>query len=130
MDEAEPLLLPVVALAEMTQSLIGAYAQASGDANPIHADREAARRIGFPDVPAHGMLVMGMAGRAFAEWFPGRTLRLWQASFVEPVLPGERLHVRGCCGAESLQPGNEIRGRMTVVNDSGRTKLSGLFVLI
>ncbi|MDR2307970.1 MAG: MaoC family dehydratase [Paucimonas sp.] len=34
------------------------WASLSGDRNPIHFDREAARRMAAPDVVAHGMLVL------------------------------------------------------------------------
>ena len=38
-----------------------AYADASGDQNPIHQDAEFARSVGLDDVIAHGMWTMGAA---------------------------------------------------------------------
>jgi acyl dehydratase len=45
-----------------------AYAEASGDANPIHLDDAFARSVGLPGVIAHGMYTMALAGRALATW--------------------------------------------------------------
>ena len=36
-----------------------AYANASGDQNPIHQDEAFAKSVGLPDVIAHGMWTMG-----------------------------------------------------------------------
>ena len=44
------------------------YAGASGDFNVIHWNERIARTVGLPDVIAHGMLTMALAGRFLAEW--------------------------------------------------------------
>ena len=44
------------------------YAGASGDFNVIHWNERIARAVGLPDVIAHGMLTMALAGRFLAEW--------------------------------------------------------------
>ncbi|MFK5582641.1 MULTISPECIES: MaoC/PaaZ C-terminal domain-containing protein [unclassified Serinicoccus] len=54
-----------------------AYAEASGDRNPIHQDAEVARAVGLPDVIAHGMWTMGAALELVTEYVggdPGRIL--------------------------------------------------------
>ena len=45
-----------------------AYANASGDQNPIHQDEEFAKSVGLPDVIAHGMWTMGAASSVVADW--------------------------------------------------------------
>ncbi len=45
-----------------------AYANASGDQNPIHQDEEFAKSVGLPDVIAHGMLTMGRAIQVVTNW--------------------------------------------------------------
>ncbi|MCY0870202.1 MAG: MaoC/PaaZ C-terminal domain-containing protein [Firmicutes bacterium] len=47
----------------VTLEHLRAYADASGDDNPIHTDEEAARGFGLPGVIAHGMLTMGWMSR-------------------------------------------------------------------
>ena len=44
------------------------YAGASGDFNPIHWNERTATSVGLPNVIAHGMLTMALAGRFLAEW--------------------------------------------------------------
>ena len=44
------------------------YAGASGDFNPIHWNERIAKSVGLPDVIAHGMFTMALAGRFLAEW--------------------------------------------------------------
>lgn len=51
---------PVVRV--VTQQRIDAYADASGDHNPIHVDPEFARATPFDGTIAHGMLVLALIG--------------------------------------------------------------------
>lgn len=61
-DELPPLHVTV------TRSDLVRYAGASGDFNPIHWNERVAREVGLPDVIAHGMLTMALAGRLVTEW--------------------------------------------------------------
>jgi acyl dehydratase len=45
-----------------------AYANASGDDNPIHQDEDFAKSVGLPDVIAHGMHTMAKVGQFVTEW--------------------------------------------------------------
>lgn len=47
---------------------LAAYAQASGDHNPIHLSADAAAVAGLPDVIAHGMLTMALTGALATAW--------------------------------------------------------------
>ena len=69
---------------------IGAYAEASGDHNPIHLDDAFARSVGLPGVIAHGMLQMGIAGVVAAEAAGGPDkLRRLFCRFAGMVAPGD-----------------------------------------
>ena len=59
--------LPALDLA-FTRADLVAYANASGDQNPIHQDEEFAKSVGLPDVIAHGMLTMGRAIQVVTNW--------------------------------------------------------------
>ena len=74
----------------VTRGALVAYAQASGDPNPIHQDPEVARSVGLPDVIAHGMFTLALAARYVDEQLgePGRIAELG-AKFTKPVVVPE-----------------------------------------
>jgi acyl dehydratase len=75
-----------------TRELIAAYAEASGDLNPIHLDDDFARRVGLPGVIAHGLLQMGLLARVAAEAAGGPSrLRKLSCRFAGMVAPGDRV---------------------------------------
>lgn len=75
-----------------TEEQIAAYAEASGDLNPIHLDDEFARKVGLPGVIAHGMLQMALLARVAGEH--GRLRRL-SCRFAGMVRPGDTVTFRG-----------------------------------
>jgi acyl dehydratase len=70
----------------VTRADLVAYAEASGDHNPIHQDDEVARSVGLPGVIAHGMYTMALAARAVADWYPGAELVSFGCKFTAPVV--------------------------------------------
>ncbi len=70
------------------------YADASGDANPIHVDDAAAKAVGLPGVILHGMCTMALCGRGVVdELAAGDPTRLHRLAvrFYRPVFPGNDL---------------------------------------
>src|SRR3954454_24568095 len=70
------------------------YAAASGDANPIHVDDEAAKAVGLPGVILHGMCTMAICGRDITGQLAGgdpTRLRRLAVRFYRPVFPGNDL---------------------------------------
>ncbi len=63
------------------------YCGASGDFNVIHWNERAATSVGLPDVIAHGMLTMAVAGRVVTDWAgdPG-ALTSYRVRFSRPVV--------------------------------------------
>ncbi len=47
---------------------VKAYADASGDQNPLHQDDNFARSVGFPGIIAHGMFTMAHLSSALTRW--------------------------------------------------------------
>lgn len=56
----------------LTRERLRAYADASGDHNPIHQDDAVATSVGLPGVIAHGMLTMGIAVQPVVDWLDGQ----------------------------------------------------------
>ena len=80
----------------VTRGDVRAYADASGDHNPLHQDDEVARAAGFPRVIAHGMLTMGHLASSVLAWTgEGSTLLRMRVTFRAPVLVGETIVAGG-----------------------------------
>jgi acyl dehydratase len=83
----------------ITRETLVAYADASGDQNPIHQDEAFAKSVGLPDVIAHGMFTMGAAGSVVEAWAGdgGRVVE-FGTRFTKPVVvpqSGGELEVSG-----------------------------------
>jgi acyl dehydratase len=71
----------------INRALLKAYADASGDQNPIHQNEEFALSVGLPNVISHGMLTMALAGKYVTEWAGGSAnVREFSARFIKPVI--------------------------------------------
>ena len=69
------------------RALLKAYADASGDQNPIHQNEEFAISVGLPNVIAHGMLTMALVGKYVSDWAGGAAaIKEFSARFVKPVI--------------------------------------------
>lgn len=80
----------------VTREQIKAYADASGDDNPIHQDEEYARAQGAPTVFAMGMLNAGYLAHAVSDWFGGpQHLRRFKVRFTTRVWPGDEVVCTG-----------------------------------
>ena len=72
---------------EVNRELLKQYADASGDQNPIHQDETFAKSVGLPDVIAHGMLTMALAGKYISDWAGGpQSVKEFSARFTKPVI--------------------------------------------
>ena len=71
----------------LDRTLLKAYADASGDQNPIHQNEEFAISVGLPNVIAHGMLTMALVGTFISEWAGGSAqIKEFSARFIKPVI--------------------------------------------
>ncbi len=69
------------------RAMLKAYADASGDQNPIHQNEEFALSVGLPNVIAHGMLTMALVGKYVTDWAGGAAaVKEYSARFIKPVI--------------------------------------------
>lgn len=72
---------------EVDRALLKAYADASGDQNPIHQSEDFAISVGLPNVIAHGMLTMALVGKFVTDWAGGSAnVKVFSARFIKPVI--------------------------------------------
>ena len=71
---------------KINRQLLIAYADSSGDQNPIHHDETFAKSVGLPDVIAHGMLTMALAGKYLSAIAGSEKVISFSAKFIKPVV--------------------------------------------
>ncbi len=81
----------------VTQDRVNAYAEASGDHNPIHIDEAYAATTRFGTRIAHGMLSLALVTEMLAiefpnTWHSGGKLKV---RFTAPIFPGETVTTYG-----------------------------------
>jgi 3-hydroxybutyryl-CoA dehydratase len=77
----------------MTESLVNAYAELTGDFSPVHVDEAAAKQTRFGTRIAHGMLSAGFLSAVIGMDLPGPgTIWVAQAlKFKQPVKLGDTI---------------------------------------
>ncbi len=83
---------------EISQEMINAYADVSGDFNPLHVDPVFAAKSRFGGTIAHGHIAVSWLCEMLTRWKPAAFLRggrLLDVRFVAPIRPGDKLEVKG-----------------------------------
>jgi acyl dehydratase len=106
------------------------YCGASGDHNPIHVDLDFAKKAGFNDVFAHGILVMAYLGQALTDAVAPGALRSFSTRFSAITQLGAQLTCEGNV-VELLEADGEKRARLslTAKDEKGEVKLAGEAVI-
>jgi acyl dehydratase len=111
----------------VTQEQIDAYADVSGDHNPIHINPEAARAVGLDGTIAHGMLNMAFVGQMLTDWLsrqptgPGWVSRL-RVRFQAMVRPNDTVD---CYGRLTDRRGTVQALDVWITNQQGEKVISG-----
>ena len=102
---------------------VKAYAEAGGDANPLHQDEAVARAAGFPGIVAHGMFTMGHLAACIAEWAGGpERVRRLTSQFRAPVFMGEEIVAGGRVTSVDAERGVAVIECWVTVERDGRTE--------
>lgn len=91
-DDTLPILTRSI-----TQEMINAYAEATGDFNPIHVDPEYSRTGPFGRTIAHGLMTLAFVAQMLNEWSDGQFDACGEIdiAFVGPVFVGDTVEVAG-----------------------------------
>jgi len=120
---AIPALRRSVSRAELVR-----YAEATGDANPIHQDHDAAREAGLPGVVAHGLLLAAWFCQAAARFRPGQhPLQSARVRFRRPLRPGVAAAVTGRVAAVGAA-GADLELALGVLGDEAPLATAGVRV--
>ncbi|MEK8049503.1 MaoC family dehydratase [Ideonella sp. DXS22W] len=118
--------LPAFTTEPVSRLTLALYCGASGDHNPIHVDIDFAKRAGYPDVFAHGMLSMAYLSRLLTNWVPQQRLREYGVRFTAITQVGDAITCSGTV-TELFEQAGECRARLELktVNQAGQVKLVG-----
>ncbi|HBB88882.1 MAG TPA: enoyl-CoA hydratase [Blastocatellia bacterium] len=116
---------------EITDADIRAFAELSGDFNPVHLDDEFARTTRFGRRIAHGMLGASLISTVLGTKLPGQgAIYLSQTlQFLAPVFPGDT--VTASVTVKKIKEGKPIVTLETVCeNQRGETLIRGEAVVL
>ena len=111
---------------KITEADIQAFAEVTGDHNPIHLDDEFAKSTRFGRRIAHGMLTASLISSVLANKLPGEgSVYLGQSlQFVTPVFPGDEVTAR--VTVKQIRDDKPILKLETIcVNQHGETVIRG-----
>ncbi len=101
----------------------------SGDRNPLHADPELAKRVGFPVPILHGLCTYGTACRAVLQTickYDHTRIASFDVRFSRPVYPGEAIATDMWVDGDTVSFRCRLPGRDDVmVINNGRCALRG-----
>ena len=114
----------------VTMDDVRAFAEVTGDDNPIHVDEEAGRASRFGRPVVHGAYVLGLASKVLGRDFPGpgSIAVSLGAKFLRPVPVGEEVTVEVKVAGKIEQHGH-IKIRMYAYV-GGKMVLGGEAVVI
>ena len=118
--------LPTLQLPPVRRFDLAMFAGSSGDHNPIHIDLDFAKKAGYPDVFAQGMLSMAWLGRLMTNWAPQTRLRSLSGRFTNMT---HLQDVITCSGkvTEIFEANGERRARVAIqtANQEGKVTIGG-----
>lgn len=116
---------------KITDADIHAFAELTGDHNPVHLDDDFARGTRFKRRIAHGMLSASLISALLANKLPGRgAVYLSQTlKFVAPVFPGDTVTARAT--VTNIRAGKPIVTLETIcLNQNDETLIKGEAVVL
>jgi acyl dehydratase len=120
-DEIPKLVLPPI-----SRHQLALYCGGSGDHNPIHVDIDFARKFGFKDVFAHGMLSMAFLGRLVTSWVPQKQVRGLGTRFTSITWVGDVITVSGKVTGKREANGEKLVDlEVKCTNQNGQDTLQG-----
>lgn len=111
---------------KLTRTDLVRYAGASGDFNPMHTDEVAATAAGLPSVFGHGMLSMGILGKALTDYAGVGNLATYAVRFTKQTWPDEVLTTTITVTAKRDEDGQKLLDlSCSLSNQDGQTKVEG-----
>lgn len=104
----------------VTEEMMSAFNQITGDINPLHNDEEYAKSLGHPGRVVYGMLTGSLLSTLAGVYLPGKRSLIHEVKikFAKPVYIGDTLTVEGEV-EEKHDAYSLIMLKVTIRNQSG-----------
>ena len=111
---------------EITEERVQAFAELSGDFNPLHMDESFAKRVSFEKRVVHGMLLISFVSRLIGMHLPGQNSLILSQNFnyIKPAFIGDKIKVKGIVVAKS-QVAQAITLQNSICRDDKEELVSG-----
>ena len=125
MENGDPI---IEVIKEITSEQVLLYAEASGDFNPIHVNKEFAENSQFGRNIAHGMMIAATISESMSltfgeSWHHSGKVKI---RFRSPAYPGDTVTTSGQIQKMiASEEGTEIKCSVLVTNQTGETLISG-----
>ena len=108
--------------AEISEGAMAAFAELSGDRNPLHLDDAFARERGFPGRVVFGQLTSSLYSQLVGMWLPGKFALLHgiDVEFKAPAFVGDKLTVSGEI-THLTDAYKRLEIKASIVNAAGKT---------
>ena len=115
----------------VTQEMVDAFGELSGDRNPLHTDAEYAASLGHPGTVVYGMLTASLYSTMAGMYLPGKycLLQQMETKFRKPIYIGDELEVTGTVEQHTLFPA-QIRVSCKIRNQNGVLVNSGTYTAL
>jgi len=120
-DTLKPIVLPPI-----SRHQLALYCGGSGDHNPIHVDIDFAKKFGFKDVFAHGMLSMAFLGRLVTSYVPQAQVKKLGTRFTSITWVGDAITFTAVVTGKREEGGDDLVDlELKAANADGEEKLTG-----
>ena len=120
-DTIKSIVLPPI-----SRHQLALYCGGSGDHNPIHVDLDFAKKFGFKDVFAHGMLSMAFLGRIVTSYAPQKNVRKLGTRFTSITWVGDVITVSSKVTGKREANGEKLVDlEVKCTNQNGQDTLQG-----
>ena len=81
----------------ISETMMNSFREISGDVNPLHFDKNFAKRNNYKDIVVFGLLISSFYSRLVGVYLPGKyaLLNNIHVDFLKPAYVNERLSVEG-----------------------------------
>lgn len=110
----------------VTEDMLKAFCQITGDVNPLHMDENFAKEKGYESKVAYGMLTASFLSTLAGVYLPGERslIHSVESKFTKPVYVGDTLTISGQV-TECNEMFSIFTMKTTIVNQKGEKVLRG-----